>query len=387
MYVYKRLRRALLRVQRFVKYRVLHVDDTPHRIALSVAIGIAVAWTPTIGVQMALTVVLCTALRANKLVGVPLAWISNPLTIIPIYYPSYLLGRWLTSTGGKDLGQWRRMVAGVFDSGLPIWDRALGFWKFAMEIAVPLWIGSLLIGLTLGAAAYWITYRAVVRHRLRVQRRRRKRAVRKTAAALRRVKDPAAGSPAFILASSSPRRRQLLREAGYSFRVVPPSVNEPDVSHPSMLPAQQAEALAYFKARSVYETVQPGVPVLGADTVVALNNEIFGKPRDAADARRILTTLSGTQHQVISGVALVGPYDQRMLASAITEVRMRELTPAEVDAYIDGGLWAGKSGAYGVQDTEDPVVECVSGSFTNVVGLPMELLDGLFNQMALRYKV
>ena len=85
-YMYIRLRYGWRRAQRFVKYRILHVDDTPHRIALGVAIGMFVAWTPTIGFQMGLTVLLCALFRANKLVGVPLVWISNPLTIIPVYF-------------------------------------------------------------------------------------------------------------------------------------------------------------------------------------------------------------------------------------------------------------------------------------------------------------
>ena len=83
------------KVRDFFIYRVLHVDDTPHRIALSVAIGIFVTWTPTIGLQMIITVLLCWLFRANKVVGVPFVWISNPLTIVPIYYPNYVVGCWL----------------------------------------------------------------------------------------------------------------------------------------------------------------------------------------------------------------------------------------------------------------------------------------------------
>ena len=174
--------------------------------------------------------------------------------------------------------------------------------------------------------------------------------------------------PSFILASNSPRRRQLLVEAGYRFEVASPPMPEPDVAGTGMLPAQQAEALAYFKARSVFEAAQPTVPVLGADTVVALGDDVFG-----------------TRHQVISGVALIGPSGCRLLASDITHVRMRPMKPAELDAYVDSGLWRGKSGSYGIQDSGDPFVECVEGSFTNVVGLPMELLDGLFAQLVLRH--
>ncbi|HKI70697.1 MAG TPA: DUF2062 domain-containing protein, partial [Verrucomicrobiae bacterium] len=83
------------RIERFFVYRVLHVDDTPHRIALGVAVGIFVAWTPTVGFQMILTIILATLLRANKLVGIPFVWISNPFTLGVIYYPNYLLGKFI----------------------------------------------------------------------------------------------------------------------------------------------------------------------------------------------------------------------------------------------------------------------------------------------------
>ena len=167
-YTYRQIRLAWWRVQRFIKYRVLHVDDTPHRIALGVAIGFFVTWTPTMGLQMALTVVLCTIFRANKLVGVPFVWISNPLTTIPIYYPSYVLGVWMTpGARTKTLADWQEMIRCVFGVELAFWERPLEFWRFAIEVAGPLWVGGLLMGLVIGAAVYWITYVTVVRYRRR----------------------------------------------------------------------------------------------------------------------------------------------------------------------------------------------------------------------------
>jgi septum formation protein len=192
-------------------------------------------------------------------------------------------------------------------------------------------------------------------------------------------------SPSFILASSSPRRAQLLKDAGYAFRVVAPTIKEPAGHFERMMPSQHAEALAYFKARSVFEAVSPSIPVLGADTVVSLGDKLFGKPRDAEHAREILLALTGGKHQVISGVALLDPGGARLIASDVTHVRMRRLKRAELDAYIAGGQWEGKAGAYGIQDRDDPFVESIEGSFTNVVGLPMELLSGLFAQLVLRH--
>jgi len=201
------------------------------------------------------------------------------------------------------------------------------------------------------------------------------------------VTEPATHSRAatFILASQSPRRRQLLADAGYVFEVIPPALAEPDAKQIGLPPAQQAESLAYFKARSVTESHHPPLPVLGADTVVALGEQVFGKPRDADDARRILSTLSGTRHQVITGLALIDPSGHRLIASDATQVRMRPMAPEELDRYIESNLWDGKAGAYGIQDRDDPVVECIEGSFTNVVGMPTELLKGLFAQLLLRH--
>lgn len=164
---------AAWQVERFIIYRVLHMDDTPHRIALSVAIGVFVAWTPTVGLQMVLALLLCSLLRANRLVGVPLVWLSNPFTIILIYYPNYWLGvRIVPGARAVALSDWRIMVSSVFDGNLSPWDRAWGFWEFAVGIAGPLWVGSLLVALLIGAAMYWVSYVAVVRYRRRFGRHR-----------------------------------------------------------------------------------------------------------------------------------------------------------------------------------------------------------------------
>jgi septum formation protein len=180
-------------------------------------------------------------------------------------------------------------------------------------------------------------------------------------------------SEALILASASPRRRALLGEAGIAFEVVEPPLAEPHDGIDRLPPAQQAEALAYYKARSV-ACLWPACRVLGADTVVALAGEVLHKPADADDARRMLRTLSRSRHAVITGVALLGPGPRRRIASERTWVRMRPMSEAEIDAYVDSGEWQGKAGAYAIQETADRFVTEVDGSFTNVVGLPMELV-------------
>jgi septum formation protein len=142
---------------------------------------------------------------------------------------------------------------------------------------------------------------------------------------------------------------------------------------------KQAEALAYFKARGVLDRGVEG-PVLAADTVVAVEGEVLGKPVDEADARRMLQTLSGTRHEVITGVAVIWGPEKRRIGSARTYVTMRRLTPQELEGYIAGMEWVGKAGAYAIQETADRFVERVEGSFSNVVGLPLELVKEMLGQ-------
>ena len=182
-----------------------------------------------------------------------------------------------------------------------------------------------------------------------------------------------------ILASASPRRRQLLAQVGLPFEVIAPTIAEPDEATSHLTPAQQAEALAYFKARAVWDDHSDRW-VLGADTIVAVGERILGKPDDQLEARSMLETLSGTRHEVISGVALLGPNYWRRIASETTFVTMRKMTPREIDDYIASGEWLGKAGAYAIQETADRFIEKVEGSFTNVVGLPMELVHRLIEE-------
>jgi septum formation protein len=175
--------------------------------------------------------------------------------------------------------------------------------------------------------------------------------------------------PRLILASASPRRQELLREAGYAFEVIPAHVPE-DENPPAMPPIALAQYLASLKAQAVGRQ-HPDAVVLGADTVVAFGDRVVGKPRDADDARQILTLLAGTTHVVITGVAVVrhaaGLYTSSRVLSA---VRMRDLSPPEIDGYVATGQWQGKAGGYGIQD-DDPFVTRMSGCHTNIVGLPV----------------
>ena len=175
--------------------------------------------------------------------------------------------------------------------------------------------------------------------------------------------------PRLILASASPRRQQLLREAGYAFVVHPADIDEDD-HPPRVLPADLAEYLAVQKANAVADQFPDDV-VLAADTVVAFGDQALSKPADAADARRMLELLSGTTHIVITGVSVVRRSAGHAARSRVmSAVRMRPLSREEVDAYVAGNEWRGKAGGYGIQD-EDPFVTRTAGCLTNIVGLPI----------------
>jgi septum formation protein len=191
--------------------------------------------------------------------------------------------------------------------------------------------------------------------------------------------------PKLILASNSPRRRELLRQAGYRFEVRPPPIEDRGVTGASSAGAY-VESLAYLKAMAAIDAhrLTEGL-VLAADTVVELAGRIIGKPSDEADARRILSELSGSEHRVLTGMALVDAASRRrLLAHEATRIRMRRIAPEEIDAYVAGGEAMGKAGAYALQETGDRYVEALDGSPTNVVGLPMELLERMIR--AIGYK-
>lgn len=174
----------------------------------------------------------------------------------------------------------------------------------------------------------------------------------------------------FILASASPRRRELCQSAGYRFDVQVSAVNEPPFDH-FATPEAYASHTAWLKANAVARPTGPWV--LAADTVVALGSILLGKPNDRADAECILKMLMGTRHHVITGICLVVPEHGIALVDHVTTtVEMRPLSTKELDDYLESNLWEGKAGAYGIQDGNDPFVTALEGSFSNVVGLPME---------------
>lgn len=173
--------------------------------------------------------------------------------------------------------------------------------------------------------------------------------------------------PTLILASASPRRKELLQTAGYRFDVIPATCEE----HipPGLSPKDAVEALAYQKALDVY-ALYPDCTVLGADTVVCFDGEILGKPHDEEDAARMLKLLSGQTHEVRTGFALLSK-GVEFVSSEAAMVTFFHLTDEQIRHYIQTGEPMDKAGAYGIQGKGAVLVRSVLGDYFNVVGLPI----------------
>jgi len=181
-----------------------------------------------------------------------------------------------------------------------------------------------------------------------------------------------------ILASASPRRAELLTSAGYVFLVEPADVDE------SFLPGEAAEAyalrVARAKARAVAARHRPDRLVLGADTVVVAGTEILGKPVDAADATRMLTRLSGIEHDVLTAVVLAGPAGE-LTEVVRTRVHFVELSGDDIAWYVGSGEPDGKAGAYAIQGRGARFVDRIDGSWSNVVGLPIATVARMIDEV------
>ncbi|MDD9945576.1 MAG: Maf family protein [Myxococcales bacterium] len=171
--------------------------------------------------------------------------------------------------------------------------------------------------------------------------------------------------PRLVLASGSPRRREILEKLGLVFEVCKSNVEEPPFSEGD--PADYALGLAIRKAEAVAEAL-PRACVLGADTIVVCDGKVLGKPCDDGEARRMITALAGHTHEVVTAVALKGAATGALVET--TSVTFRALSPAEVDGYVATGEGRDKAGAYGVQGIGAGLVTRIEGSYSNVVGLP-----------------
>jgi septum formation protein len=173
-----------------------------------------------------------------------------------------------------------------------------------------------------------------------------------------------------ILASASPRRQDLLRQAGVTFVVIPSNTSE--AVNPGESPQEYALRVAYEKAQEVWRN-HAGAWVLGADTIVEIDGEILGKPHDQADGQRMLCLLSGRSHRVMTAFVLLNTEGQIYAQQVVlTQVTFKPLSEAQIRDYLATGEPFDKAGAYAVQGLGAALVKCVEGSYTNVVGLPMD---------------
>lgn len=181
-----------------------------------------------------------------------------------------------------------------------------------------------------------------------------------------------------ILASTSPRRRQLLEEAGISFKVIEPDPNAECGICSRETPPEMVARLAYQKAANVIDKIEEGV-VVACDTVAECVGIILGKPENRDHAREMLHRLRGRPHSVYSGLCLWDKTSaRRSVCVDVSKLRMEKISDQEVEDYLDSEMWVGKSGAFGFQDGP-PWISLESGSPSNVVGLPMELLTRMMN--------
>ncbi len=180
-----------------------------------------------------------------------------------------------------------------------------------------------------------------------------------------------------ILASASPRRKQLLSEAGCKFTSITPNIDESAFPARRHKACEYAKQLALAKAKSVAQ-YHPDCLVIGADTVVDFDGEIIGKSADAREAEQITKKLFSKPHKVITGLAIVRLTDGiEMVESDTTTVYPKKMTAQQIAEHIRSESWRDKAGAYAIQETGDEFVEKIEGSLTNVMGLPMELLRRL----------
>jgi septum formation protein len=183
------------------------------------------------------------------------------------------------------------------------------------------------------------------------------------------------------LASQSPRRRELLDEAGYAFKVIAPREWAECGVCSNETPPELVARLAYQKAHDVAERIDDSGVVIGCDTVVECVGQILGKPRNYEHARQMLHLLRGREHHVYSGLCLwCRPGDETHVAVDVTRLRMEQLPDDDIENYLKSGAWEGKAGAFGLQDRLG-WIQIIEGSESNVVGLPLELLARMWNSL------
>ena len=184
-----------------------------------------------------------------------------------------------------------------------------------------------------------------------------------------------------ILASGSPRRKELMTNAGYRFDVIIPDSRVEESINRSLTPIEFVRQAAYCKAEAVAQEINESAIVIAADTIASCDEEILGKPIDRTDAQRMLKLMSGRLHYVHTGITIwQRPTNRNVTHIESTELQMKNLAHDKLEAHLDSGDWVGKAGAFGFQDGLD-WVSVVKGLESNVVGLPIEILPELIQRV------
>jgi septum formation protein len=181
-----------------------------------------------------------------------------------------------------------------------------------------------------------------------------------------------------VLASESPRRKEILDRLGFEFEVIPAGLDE--AMNLSEDPKTNVKLLAELKAVDV-QRVRPRKTIIAADTVVTCSGAVLGKPADPGEVFDMLRLLSGREHQVVTGVALVAPPNRRIIEAESTTVFFREISDSEIAQYLDTSEPFGKAGAYAIQGFASVFVDRIEGCYFNVVGLPVALLFRMFKEL------
>ncbi|MCF6096590.1 Maf family protein [Thermovorax subterraneus] len=188
--------------------------------------------------------------------------------------------------------------------------------------------------------------------------------------------------PRLILASASPRRKELLKQIGLDFEIMPSAIDE--TVPPGIAPAVAAVKLAENKALNVASRIEDGI-VIAADTIVALGDRILGKPKDEEEARKMLESLSGRWHKVFTGIAVIDSSLSRKITDCEeSRVKFKNLSSSEIENYIKTGEPMDKAGAYGIQGKGALLVEKIEGCYYNIVGLPVFKLSLLLSNFGIR---
>ena len=181
-----------------------------------------------------------------------------------------------------------------------------------------------------------------------------------------------------LLASASPRRREILENLGFEFEILPSNVDESEV--PWSDPVESAKLLAEIKAIDAQKT-RPRKTIIAADTIVLCEGQVMGKPSSSEDAAEMLGTLSGRMHEVVTGIALITPPNLRIIEAESTKVFFRKLSPEEISRYISTREPFDKAGAYAIQGYASAFIDRIEGDYFNVVGLPVARLFSMFRKL------